>query len=444
MTQENLEKELVTLDSIYTLILNWPQNSEPDSSDYDYIEPEDVVEEPLETDLEFFFDEILEASFEARLPYKLALSLLDGPRISLKRLHYVQRKRAHWRFPRRVRHLFVENSVVKKGATASLVLRRWLKRLSKKRFRFTKKYHTLFTTIKRWKRAHLSRRISSLKLTRLVSWSISKKQRNVFPITRRVFLTQKRLKKILWKSLYKHVKNKLLLSQVIQQKKQYLEPEFFSKKRKKKTIFLNVYRPLISKLRRARIVHWGIRTRGKLNEYRYNKLLAFELQQVPELHYLKLLYIYIFHTYVASLSWRQMLNLFSYNLIFLNGVPVTKFETCKKGDLIELPFGPSLLARRLRLKKVFFKIVKRARRLSYKSFLGGVRRNKFVKKYKVVPKLFKRLPFGFKQLGKFLAIAPGLGSLAVIKQLPAYQFNPEKKLLITSVLTLQNWRYRFD
>jgi len=95
MTQENLEKELVTLDSIYTLILNWPQNSEPDSSDYDYIEPEDVVEEPLETDLEFFFDEILEASFEARLPYKLALSLLDGPRISLKRLHYVQRKRAH-------------------------------------------------------------------------------------------------------------------------------------------------------------------------------------------------------------------------------------------------------------------------------------------------------------------------------------------------------------
>lgn len=444
MTQENLEKELVPLDSVYALILNWPQNSEADSSDYDEVDTECFPEEPLETDLDFFFDELVEASFEDNHPAGLALYLLDGPRISHKRLHYVQRKRAHWRFPRRLKHLFSDNSAVKKGAASSLVLRRWLKRLSKKRFRFTKKYRVLFTTIKRWKRGHLSRRISSLKLTRLMSWNINKHRRNVFPITRRVFLTQKRLKKILWKSLYKHIKNKLLLSQVIRQKKQYLEPEFFLKKQKKKTIFLNVYRPLISKLRRARIVHWGIRTRGKLNEYRYNKLLAFELRQVPTLHYLQLLYIYIFHTYVASLSWRQMLNLFSYNLIFLNGVPVTKFEICKKGDLIELPFGPSLLARRLRLRKVFFKIVKRARRLSYKSFLSGVRRNKFVKKYKVVPKLFKRLPQGFKQLGKFLAIAPGLGSLAIIKQLPAYQFNPEKKLLVTSVLTLQNWRYRFD
>jgi hypothetical protein len=92
----------------------------------------------------------------------------------------------------------------------------------------------------------------------------------------------------------------------------------------------------------------------------------------------------------------------------------------------------------LKLKKLFFKIVKRVRKLSYKSFLAGARRNKHIKKYKVVPKIFKRLPVGLKMIGNCVALDPTLNVFAVIKKLPLYTLNIEKKLFVTSVLTLQN------
>lgn len=45
-----------------------------------------------------------------------------------------------------------------------------------------------------------------------------------------------------------------------------------------------------------------MRTRGKLNEYRYNKLIAFELKQTPLMDATQILYYYLLATYSVVLS----------------------------------------------------------------------------------------------------------------------------------------------
>ena len=64
------------------------------------------------------------------------------------------------------------------------------------------------------------------------------------------------------------------------------------------------------------------------------------------------------------------------------------------------------------IKYIFRKIVRRAKRTSYKSFLAN--KNKRMRKHTKVPKIFKRLPIGYKKLGAFLARDSSLNIFAVI------------------------------
>lgn len=404
------------------------------------------------THLVKYADDFLEFFLESRVTdlsledFKQSVFLhkILNKRLKQKRWHKVHRERAHWGFKWFTKPFFADNFFIKRGAVATKVWRRWFKRIPRRKFRFVKKYWSLFGLFRRWKRTHIKRVTNSLKLYSLKHSHQIERPKNVFSLPRRVFLTQKRIKMVLWRSLYRSTKYKLLPRQLKYKKKSHIDKLFFKKRVRRKTIFLNVYRPLLSKLRRARFAHWGIRTFGKLNEYRYNKLLAFELKLAPKLHYMQFLFLFLLHTYTANLSWKQLKRLCTYNLVFLNGQPAPQTSILKVGDIVELPFSISLVKRRLKLKKLFFKIVKRVRKLSYKSFLAGARRNKHIKKYKVVPKIFKRLPVGLKMIGNCVALDPTLNVFAVIKKLPLYTLNIEKKLFVTSVLTLQNWRYRFD
>ena len=211
-------------------------------------------------------------------------------------------------------------------------------------------------------------------------------------------------------------------------------------KQYKQTIFLNANKPLIWKMRTARFVHWHLRTKGALNEWRYHKLLGWELNRIKPVTGTQLLHFILLRAYSLFLSWRQLLILLKYKLIVVNDNWYNNKFTVTKGDIIEIPFILKNTKYRQLYKKKFNNLVRRAKRFSYKYFKA---RKKKIFKNKL-GKIYKRIPAGYKQLGYVLSYDPTLNLFAVMYQLPFLSQNMNLDWARSSVLTLQNWRYRFD
>lgn len=153
-------------------------------------------------------------------------------------------------------------------------------------------------------------------------------------------------------------------------------------------------------MRKARYAHWNLRTTGKLNQWRYDKLLAWELRNLVESQSQQMLAHILLRSYRIVLSWRQMLLLISNQLIVINGQFYFENVIIKWGDIIELPFYKRKKSKKIKNSKYTFrKIVRRAKRTSYKSFLA--RKNKKIRKNTKIPKIFKRLPIGYKNWEHF-------------------------------------------
>lgn len=312
--------------------------------------------------------------------------------------------------------------------------RRWWRKTWNYKFRYSikKKFRKYFFRIIKVRRLNFLK-FTTLKLKRKLLYTMR------FSIRQRIFLSSKNLTRGVWEFLYKSVKHKLL-----ERSKQYKKKNlFFRNKVKKKTILLNANKPLIWKMRKARYAHWNFRTIGKLNQWRYDKLLAWELRNLVESQSKQMLAHIMLRSYKIVLSWRQMILLIKNQLIVINGCFFFANSTIKWGDIIELPFYRKKKIKKIKNSKYTFrKIVRRAKRASYKSFLTF--KNKKLKKNHKVPKIFKRLPIGFKKLGAFLARDSAINVFGVVYPLERWVHDTYYELGLSSVLTLQNWRYRFD
>jgi hypothetical protein len=314
------------------------------------------------------------------------------------------------------------------------IRRRWWRKTWNYKFRYSikkrfRKY--FFRTIN-------PKRLNFLKFT-TVNILRKKPYKMRFSIRQRLFLSEKTLTRGVWHFLYTSIKHKLL-ERVKQYKK---KKKFFYPRLRRKTILLNAHKPLIWKMRKARYAHWNLRTMGKLNQWRYDKLLAWELRNLVESQSQQMLAHILLRSYRVVLSWRQMLLLISNQLIVINGQFYFENVIIKWGDIIELPFYKRKKSKKIKnAKYTFRKIVRRAKRTSYKSFLA--RKNKKIKKNTKIPKIFKRLPVGYKKLGAFLARDSAINVFAVIYPIEKWLHDIGHEISLSSVLTLQNWRYRFD
>lgn len=282
-------------------------------------------------------------------------------------------------------------------------------------------------------------RINFLRYTRLITSRIKPSLRS-FSLKQRLFVSKKRMVRTVWNFLYTKVKNNFLKSP----KKMYSEKRLVGKTRRKQRIFFNAHKYLAWKMRKARYAHWGLRTRGKLNEYRYNKLLGRELAYLTQWQTSHFLPVILLNTLACLISWRQFIKMGELHLIVYNGIDTNIPAQVKLGDIIELPFGQSLGRFRKTMRKYYRRIINRAKTVSYKSFIAFKRRKSFFRKHLNVPKIFKRLPIGLKRLGRNLAYDPALNIMSVIHPIQTNNYNISYSLTSTSVLGLQNWRYRFD
>lgn len=330
--------------------------------------------------------------------------------------------------------VFFNNRTVKSTFSNSAVIFRFLSAFNKKFF---------LRRINKIDNFAMSRiaRVNFFK-TSILNKSSKIKEKKSFSLVRRTFINNTRINEFLWASLFKTAREGIITHKV-KSLRQRLASKL-RKKRNKLLLFLNINKPIISKLRKARYAHWGIRTRGKLNEYRYNKLIAFELKQTPLMDATQILYYYLLATYSVVLSWKQILRLLLTNLILVNGQPVNVIKRLNKGDIVELPHNIAIMQRRRVFGMFLDTIVRRAKYTNYKSFINKRGRFKKLAQPNAVPKIFKRLPIPTFSIPQYFFFYPALGALFVLKKLPCHQFNIENSLFTTSVLSLHNWRYRFD
>lgn len=255
--------------------------------------------------------------------------------------------------------------------------------------------------------------------------SIITKKQSPFSLKQRYFI----VKKILIRSLVQH----LLLS--AKKVNQFFKYRYF---KSKKLFLANMHKKLVWKMHKARITHWNFSTKGQLNKYRYNKLLAGCLNFVITNSNQSFLIFLMFSLYGFISSWKQLTTLFTKNLIVYNNSHIYKNKELKIGDIIEFPFGYSLInvKQKINLNKKIFKIKKE----TYK-FLKRKKRRTFTKK---IPKIYKNILFKSKKFFNFIAYDPILNIIGVIDLVPNWNLHLHHKLLNKSVIGLQNWRYEFQ
>jgi len=260
-----------------------------------------------------------------------------------------------------------------------------------------------------------------------------------FSLKERIFLSHKTIQKTVWEFLYSSARKKKI------QRKSPNLPRLLARHPNRdlqKRIFLNAHKPLVWKMRSARYAHWNLKTKGKLNEYRYNKLLGTELHFVGNTKTYLLLPFILFSTLTAFLSWRQIKQVMEFGLFVYNGKYNWLPDQFVVGDIIELPFGFSIKKLSKCIKYKYRMIINKARRATYKNFVA--RKQFGIRKPIRVPKIFKKLPVVSKYLRDRFAFDPALRCFAVIHPLSTLTRDIERRLTKSSVLTLQNWRYRFD
>ena len=262
--------------------------------------------------------------------------------------------------------------------------------------------------------------------------------RQVFSLKQRIFLSHKTIQKTVWEFLYRGAKKRFRAFKPLT----FFKTQTRQIKDSRKHIFLNAHKPLIWKMRSARYAHWNLKTKGKLNEYRYNKLLGTELFFVGKTEVYLLLPFMLFTVLTATLSWRQIKQVMEYQLFCYNGHYDWLPNFFAVGDIVELPLGLPFKSLRKNMKKVYITIINKARRTTYKNFIA--RKLSGIRKPIRIPKIFKKLPIHPHFLRDRFAFDPSLRCFAVIHPIITLTKDIEHKLTTSSVLTLQNWRYRFD
>ena len=211
------------------------------------------------------------------------------------------------------------------------------------------------------------------------------------------------------------------------------------KKKTKKVIFLNFYKKLTWKIRASRQLHWNSIKSGKLNRFRYRKLIKTVNKSVTKPQYNDLIYFFL-QMYKLILSWKQIINIVKFQLWVVNG----KYNTFKKlevGDIVEGCFGPGLV----KFNKIqgYFnkKIFYRVKRWSYNSY--NRKYFAFKQPYKLPPKSYKSLVLGYKKFNKNFVISKALGVGALLYKQPYNYIRNRDDIYKTTILKLHNWRYKF-
>lgn len=339
------------------------------------------------------------------------------------------------------RFKFTRNSLFKGSLTQTARLRRKVRKIPKPRYKRRKsmqKQEKPYKTVR-------GRKVNVVNFSKKLNLKSVLPKTNVprtgFPIKRRVYLQQKRIRRLLWTFLYKRNKTNFLFRDLSILK--YVRRAHNNHYRSK-NIFLNIHKALIWKMRTARYAHWGLRTFGKLNEYRYHKLLGYELRETERFFLANILGCLLLALFTFSLSWRHIVRVLDHKLFLVNGEFGSRFTKLEAGDLCELPSGIAFAKKRCHTKRAEYRVVKRAKRISYKSYLRFVRKIKTIYVSKQIPKIFKRLPAGLRQFEKTFAFDPVTNTVCVLREIKQDENLLTSKLITTSVLSLYNWRYRFD
>ena len=258
------------------------------------------------------------------------------------------------------------------------------------------------------------------------SWfrsSFIKTPYKAFTMKQRQFIVKKVLVKRLFSFLVKH--NPHVTT--------FLKYKFF---RKRKVFLMNMHKKLAWKMHKARVIHWNFSTKGQLNKYRYNKLLASCMFFLKKNSAVTFLIFLLFAIYNYSSTWKQLLLIINKNLIVLNGSFIYKNATLKQGDILELPFGKCFA---LGLKTRNYKQhIKKLKNVTYRFFKKKKKQNK------KIPKIYKKILFKTTIVKNFIAYDPTLNIVAIIDKVPKFNYNLKYELLKSSVIGLQNWRYEFQ
>lgn len=266
-----------------------------------------------------------------------------------------------------------------------------------------------------------------------------------FTLRRKIFLTTPNITRVVADFVYTSAKklstHKHLMSKT--HTPQIWKKNFFSNlKVKHKAIFYNAHKSLIWKMRASRFAHWWTQTRGTLNEWRYDKLLSRELSTYLNYFQKQLLCVVLASVYCCFLSWKQQTWFFVNNLSLVNGKEFSINIILQFGDIIEFPFGPGLKTFTYFNHQRFLSKLSFAKRFLYKTSLKPKAKN--LKTAHRCPRLIQRIPTGLQSLGRLICVDNGLKTVGILYKLPYLSHSVTGNVLVTAVLTLQNWRFRFD
>ena len=276
--------------------------------------------------------------------------------------------------------------------------------------------------------------------SRLKNFYIAKKKLNInhfsnFSLKQRNFISKKNILQTNWNFFFKQNKNSAEYNNTI------INTVHTEESRTKKLYFFNGYKYLAWKMRKARYAHWDYKTRGKLNEWRYNKLLSSEIHFLNNHKFNQMLIYLIFSTYGAVISWLQLMKLITYKLIIINGLHLNtkSAQHLDNHVLVELPYGVTL-DDCPRWNDGLINTIYKNKRLSYKLF-SKINKKKFSKK---IPKTLKETSAHQIFFGTSIAYDYTINAMYFIKRLPKLNYDIKANVLTSSVISLQNWRFRFD
>lgn len=149
----------------------------------------------------------------------------------------------------------------------------------------------------------------------------------------------------------------------------------------------------------------------------------------------------IFSTYSVMLSWLQLLKLINYNLIIVNGsyLNFKSAQHLSNHVLVELPYNITLNDCP-KWNDGLINTIFKNKRLSYKLF-SKINKKKFDKK---IPKTLKEISAHQIFFGTNIAYDYNINAMYFIKRLPELSYDIKANVLTSSVISLQNWRFRFD
>lgn len=375
-------------------------------------------------------------------------SLYLCPQIVFKNLKRISKNLSyHFNIHYKYQNFFQTNKFVTRRFFQSKLMSILFKRLKKKLRFFSKKYSTLYNLFINFfskLRVGKFRQINPLKFFLYKKISKLEPRTSNFTLRRKIFLSTPNLTKIAADFIYMVAKDRASTKQLFTkhyQPKRVSNKQLFKTKKNSKVIFYNAHKSLICKMRNGRFSHWWTQTQGTLNERRYDKLLARELHTYLNYFQKQLLNVVITSVYCCFLSWKQPKWFFDLKLCLVNGKPLHFAHLLQKGDIVELPLGPGLVDYNFFNKKYYLSKLMLAKRFLYKTRFQKKPKGKLAHR---CPRVIQRLPTGLQTLGKLIAVDAGLKTVGVLYTLPYLTHSVTGNILVSAVLTLQNWRFRFD